>query len=402
MYAHAIGLAASPSPDRVDETFRACTPSFQSGCYHGVIQSYFASLVGAGGEVDAAAANALCADYRDSAADRWLLFQCVHGMGHGLTMLQGYHLPTALEGCDLLTEEWDREGCYGGVFMENIVNATTPHHAVGRPEVQEGEAAHAGHQAASHGAPPAAAADAGMGHAGHHAAADAATAGEHAGHAAATEHGGDARAGDPAARGAQPDAAAQDGHAAHHGVTAAAPQAQREPFPALDRGDPLYPCSVLEERYLNACYMMQTSAVLFHNGGDLEATAAACDRAPEKHRGACYVSLGRDVSSITLQDHEKARTACSAGDPRYNVWCHIGYVKNLIDLTADPADALAYCRGVGSELKQACYHAVGEQVWVLTSDRAQGEEWCAAAESGHTEHCRRGAGLASWRDAGAE
>ena len=87
--------------------------------------------------------------------------------------------------------------------------------------------------------------------------------------------------------------------------------AAREPFAPLDRSDPLYPCSALQDRYLNACYMMQTSAILFHNGGDLEATAAACDRVPERHRGACYISLGRDVSALTMQDHAKARAACS-------------------------------------------------------------------------------------------
>lgn len=398
MYAHAIGLAASPSPEQVSETFRRCTPSFQSGCYHGVIQSYFAALVGSGGQVDAEAVNGLCAEYRESDADRWLLFQCVHGMGHGLTMLQGYHLPAALEGCDLLSDQWDREGCYGGVFMENIVNATTPHHTVGRPSVDGGHGGgHGGHGA--HAAAPGGTGDAGGAHAGHAAAAD-----EHAGHGAqADAHAGHGAAADPHAGHAAAGNAGAADHAGHHGPTVLAPAAGREPFPPLDRSDPLYPCSALDDRYLDACYMMQTSAILYHNGGDVAATARACDQAPEKYRGSCYVSLGRDISAITLQDHTRARTACGTGDPQYQVWCHIGYVKNLIDLTADPADALTYCRGVeGGELKQACYHAVGEQIWVLTSDRARGEEWCAAAEPGQQEHCRRGAGLASWRDAGAD
>lgn len=360
MYAHAIGLSAAPSPAEVGETFRACRPSFQSGCYHGVIQSYFADLTAAGGDIGAESVNDLCGDYRGE-ADRWLLFQCVHGIGHGLTMLEGYHLPSALEGCDLLADEWDREGCYGGVFMESIVNATTPHHAIGRPDAEAGAAMH--------------------------------------GHGAA--HGADAGAAQPAMHhGGEVAGAGHDEHAGHGAAPAAA--MPREPFPALDRTDALYPCSVLEDRYLVACYQMQTSAILFHNGGNLRAAAAACDEAPEQYRGYCYLSLGRDVSAITLQDHEKARSACTVGDEEYNVWCHIGYVKNLVDLTADPLNALSYCRGVGGEeIKQACYHAVGEEIWVLTNQREQGEEWCEMAESGHRESCRRGAGLASWRDAEA-
>lgn len=135
LYAHSIGLAALPSPERVGATFSQCTEIFQSGCYHGVIQSYFARLTGAGdaSAVGAEAVNALCADYRGRADQRWLFFQCAHGMGHGLTMFHGYHLPMALEGCDLLRDPWERESCYGGVFMENVVQATSPHHGVGRP-----------------------------------------------------------------------------------------------------------------------------------------------------------------------------------------------------------------------------------------------------------------------------
>ena len=380
MYAHHIGLAANPAPDAVSETFRECTPAFQSGCYHGVIQAYFAEVTGAGAGITAGAIDGLCAEYRESEDDRWLRFQCVHGLGHGLTLLHDFHLPSALGGCDHLSDEWDREGCYGGVFMESIVNATAPHHTVGRPD--------AGGHAHGHAGGHAAAEDAGAdGHAHHGAAAEQPS--DHAAHGAHGEHG---------------DHAAHDEHGAHgdHGDHDAAMAMTHDPFPPLDPNDPLYPCSVLDDRYLVACYQMQTSAILYHNGQDVQATAAACDDAPERYRGYCYSSLGRDISAITLQDHTRARAACDVGDPEYRVWCHIGYTKNLVDLTADPADAIEYCRGVqGSELKQACYHAVGEEIWVLTSEVERGEEWCAMAESGHREHCRRGAGLASWRDAEA-
>jgi hypothetical protein len=379
MYAHAIGLAASPSPDQVGETFRRCRPSFQSGCYHGVIQTYFSSLAGDGGQVGSEAVNDLCADYRDSDADRWLLFQCVHGMGHGLTAIHGHHLPSALADCDLLRDAWEREGCYGGVFMESIVEATVPHHAVGRPEGHDaGQAAGAGEaDHSAHGQMPGAAGGmAGMDHAAH-------GAGEHEAHAA----------GDHAAHTA-------GDHGAHQ---AAASAMSHEPFPPLKRDDPLYPCNVLEDRYVPSCYQMQTSAILFFNGGDFEATVEACDGAPEAYRGACYLSFGRDVSGYTVQNHAAARRACSLGDPKYGVWCHIGYVKNLVDLTADPEDALTYCRGTsGEEVKVACYHAVGEEVWVLTSNRERGEQWCSMAEPAYRDACRRGAGLASWREQGAE
>lgn len=321
-YAHAIGINAFSGNEEVGAVFARCTPAFQSGCYHGVIQSYFTSHIRAhGGEVDVATINGLCEAQRGG--DRWLLFQCAHGMGHGTYMVAGNHLPDALAACDLAADDWERESCYGGAFMENIVNETTPHHGVGRP-----------------------------------------------------------------------DAEATAGHGDHHATPTLASGPAREPFPALDRDDPHYPCSVLAARYLVACYQMQTSVMLWFNGTDVADAARSCGEAPEHLRRTCFQSLGRDVSSITLQDNDRAVRLCSNGPVEYRPWCHLGYAKNLVDVTADPADGFAYCRILPrGESKRICNVAIGEQIWVLAEDPARRAEMCLAAEADFQAACRRGAGL---------
>lgn len=339
--AHSIGLAALDEPGEVDATFPQCTPAFQSGCYHGVIQSYFGAVVESGGAVDAPVVNALCGDYRGDAGRRWLLFQCAHGMGHGLAMVNDHHLPATLAGCDLITDSWEREGCYGGAFMENVVNATVPHHAIGRPQAGEADE-HAGHDMP-------------------------AVADEHAGHDMP---------------------AAADPHAGH------AMPAAREPFEPLKRSDPLYPCNVLDARYQASCYQMQTSAILFFNGYDFPAAARACDGAPELHRSGCYQSFGRDVSAFTLQDQQRALRLCSVASAPYRPDCHVGYSKNLVDLTARPDEALSYCRSIpDADGKAACYQGVGEELWVLSGDEGERRRACATAEAGYGEVCLRAAGV---------
>lgn len=124
VYAHGIGIAGGKRGGDVAATFALCDPSNQSGCYHGVIQAYFSSAK----TVGPAEVNKLCEPFRGPSADRWIRFQCVHGMGHGLEMVYNHDLPKSLKGCDYLTDNWDRRSCYGGVFMENIVNVTMPKH----------------------------------------------------------------------------------------------------------------------------------------------------------------------------------------------------------------------------------------------------------------------------------
>ena len=116
-YTHVIGIRAWHPGADVAAIFRSCTGLFQSGCYHGVIQAYLTQ----GGSVDSARAVALCNEIAPAESDRWLRFQCVHGLGHGFEMAWNWELPRALKGCDWLHSSWDRYSCYGGAFMENAV-----------------------------------------------------------------------------------------------------------------------------------------------------------------------------------------------------------------------------------------------------------------------------------------
>jgi hypothetical protein len=327
MHAHRIGIGALKSPADVGKVFASCTPAWQSGCYHGVIQSYFLASQRAGSGITAENVNALCGDYRGFRAD--LLFQCTHGLGHGLTMLHGHDLPQALKSCDLLSLPAEQEMCHAGAFMENIVNATHPH---GAKTASAGkETGHGGHG----------------GHAGH---------GGHGGHGA---HGG-------------------------HGQAAVA----AKPFRALDPDDLHYPCSVAGEKYLIACYTIQTSAMLHHARQDVRRVAAECGRAPERARATCFLSLGRDVSTIALGKPAEAVRLCGLAQASFRPACHRGVVESLVNMNADPSEGIPYCKAVPEEpSKRVCYAAVGLQAMVLPNGSALREKACQAAEPNMADAC---------------
>jgi hypothetical protein len=145
-YTHVIGIRAWKPGDDVGEVFRSCTSLFQSGCYHGVIQSYLTAT----GEVDSARTAEMCDEIAPYGTDNFLRFQCLHGIGHGLEMAWNWDLPRALGGCDWLTSEWDRRSCYGGAIMENAV-ASSPggHHTAARALENTGDD-HGAASAAAH------------------------------------------------------------------------------------------------------------------------------------------------------------------------------------------------------------------------------------------------------------
>lgn len=341
MYVHGIGITAYQNNPNWDETFEQCTELFQSGCYHGVIQARFMEM----GEVTAQDINDLCAGYKDDAADRFVLFQCLHGLGHGLTMLYGHDLPVALESCDYLTTDWDRQSCYGGGFMENIMNATNPHHMVA--------------EATSAMAAPA-------------------------------EQDGIGQQGDMA----EEDDMVEHGDMAEH-------EHMATEWKGIDAEDPLFPCSVLEDRYLLQCYIMQTSAILWLNEWDIEEAAATCLTAPQNMHWTCIQSLGRDIAGHVVGDPKKGIEECAKASADLRAWCHVGFVKNLIDVTARTDQAFAFCPLLEEEnSRKACYQAIGEQLYVLRATDEERTEECEVVSGDERLACLFGAGLVTFEPVG--
>ncbi|MEW6297342.1 MAG: hypothetical protein AB1671_06320 [Thermodesulfobacteriota bacterium] len=126
-YAHHLGRAAFAHYQDVAVAFSRCRDVFWSGCYHGVLEGYLRSLPG----VEPHHVAGLCGAQIKTEQSRFLQYQCVHGLGHGLMMYLHHDVPSALALCDALPAAWDQQACYGGVFMENIVAFQNPHHGHG-------------------------------------------------------------------------------------------------------------------------------------------------------------------------------------------------------------------------------------------------------------------------------
>lgn len=332
-YTHVIGIRAWQPGGDVNAIFRSCNGLFQSGCYHGVIQAYLTQ----GGAVDSARSVALCNAIAPEETDRWMRFQCVHGIGHGFEMAWNWDLPKALKGCDWLRTKWDQYSCYGGVFMENAVASMPGEH--------------------------------------HHTAVHALAATTPSGDTSKADH----------------DMANMPGMKAPSG----SPDPTKITFKMRDSVDALYPCSIVDTMYQFSCYQLQGGLILSRTQSDFAKATTECDKAPPLGRSQCYVSLGTNASGMTMQNTPKSIAYCSHGDPGYQPFCFVGAVKNYIDVTAKPMDGIVFCKAVPTGAnRSSCFAAVGEQIAVLYStDRAARERDCAKAGADGERECRRGAEL---------
>jgi hypothetical protein len=305
--AHSLGREAFKRIGDAGDVLVECPYGMASGCFHGTLEAFLSSRTG---NLTGADVATLCLPV-DEARGPFGYFQCLHGLGHGVTMFSDHDMQASLELCDALPDWWTRESCYGGVFMENIVSY----------QVWSGLGVGEG-----------------------------------------ILHNHDDEEGE-----------------AHHGWIYA--------------DDPQYPCNVVADKYLGSCYNLQTTAFLTLNGYDVRRAFTLCGEARADWIHMCYLSMGRDISSISQRVAAQARDQCGLGDPAYREWCIVGVVKDFINSSGRTQPGLEFCAIVLDADKPMCYKATGEILITLMPDKADRWNECALAEEDFIDDCRAGAAI---------
>jgi hypothetical protein len=122
---HSIGRAAAELYGDVSSAYSQGDSFCASGYYHGVIEATMATL---GTDEVLDEADNVCADLREHQNRSFDLRNCLHGLGHGSMYVLGNELFDALRTCDSLADEWEKDQCSGGVFMENLNIDDNPGH----------------------------------------------------------------------------------------------------------------------------------------------------------------------------------------------------------------------------------------------------------------------------------
>ena len=118
--AHEVGRAAARRYPTLYESLKAGQTLgnlCDSGYWHGLLEATISSM---DDPTLAAKLNSICLvpGIRRYSFDN---FNCVHGLGHGVTLRYSEDVFQALPWCDKFTDSWDQQSCYGGVFMQNII-----------------------------------------------------------------------------------------------------------------------------------------------------------------------------------------------------------------------------------------------------------------------------------------
>jgi hypothetical protein len=116
---HSVGnVAAEMYGGDIGKAFTYGDGFCWSGYYHGVVEQ---ALKQFNPDTVAAQGDGFCANIPGKAQYSFDYFNCVHGLGHGYMAVTKNELFASLDLCETLTGGWEKESCYGGVYMENVM-----------------------------------------------------------------------------------------------------------------------------------------------------------------------------------------------------------------------------------------------------------------------------------------
>jgi hypothetical protein len=256
---HVIGRAAADLYGDIPGAYSRGEHFCGTGYYHGVIEAIAARM---GTDRILGEADTLCADLRENQKHSAYHSGCAHGLGHGFMGVLENELFESLYACDALTDGWEREHCYNGVFMENLPDADNQSH----------------------------------------------------------------------------------------------------PSKYLKEDQPLYPCTVVEDRYKTQCYQKQTSYALRTQGYDFSKVFELCAAVEDGFRPACYRGLGRNAFEQATRENitevaqtEMANMLCMLGkDHEASSNCIVGAVRYFILYYGNDTRAKEFCGSLDVELRDAC------------------------------------------------
>jgi hypothetical protein len=127
----------------------------------------------------------------------------------------------------------------------------------------------------------------------------------------------------------------------------------------LKDDDPMYPCTAVEDKYKQQCYLMQTSHALVVENSDFSKVFALCGSTTQPHRDTCYQSLGRDASGRSISDVEQTKATCLLGqDNNAQSNCIIGAAKDFVSYFHSDQQAKQLCASLPASLSAVCSDTV--------------------------------------------
>ena len=145
----------------------------------------------------------------------------------------------------------------------------------------------------------------------------------------------------------------------------------------IKKGDPFYPCNILEEKYLSLCWQYQSSYFSIINGQDWEKVAGLCLQIPKEYQDRCFRTIGTNQVGFT-QSLETMKKDCDLmPSGHFKNVCVEGVVSSLsYRFVGDMQKMIDFCLLTDSQNKESCFKQIGNGVLDWDNNRDVAKSQC--------------------------
>jgi hypothetical protein len=119
--------------------------------------------------------------------------------------------------------------------------------------------------------------------------------------------------------------------------------------------DVMYPCTILDEKYLQSCYSSQASYFYDYTDGDHQKVAELCADLEPQYQEGCFGVFGADQIS-SGQDMQVMAERCVAFSEKYVEACLSGILSGSMTRFPQQVDRhISFCESLPEERKEFCY-----------------------------------------------
>jgi len=172
-------------------------------------------------------------------------------------------------------------------------------------------------------------------------------------------------------------------------VTELAGEGADEHVTKYKSSDPHFPCTVVDDKYKDTCYFLQTSRMLQLFGTDYKKIADECAKAPVPYRRNCFESMGRDVSSTYRATPARSIQECGHASQEHRISCLNGAVQDALWDISGADTAITFCTLLTNNFEKAsCYTTIFERMNQIVKNQAEKDLFCAKVEKEFESQCR--------------
>lgn len=154
------------------------------------------------------------------------------------------------------------------------------------------------------------------------------------------------------------------------------------PSKFIKKDDPLYPCDILDKKYLGVCYRYQSSHFAILTQSNWAQVAKMCMRVPKDYRPACFLTIGSNLVGFTQEIKTIINNCSLIEEENYQTYCYLGAVDALaIRYRNEPEKGFNFCSQVPLKYQKSCFNQYGISISSWSNDQSNLSKLCKRLEN---------------------